>query len=278
MHTDDRHFSSICVLTKAGEPDRANSDCYPEFTEYGTAILEARTATTTRSFYTECPVGYTTVTSGSYPDSYGGPGSVTYFDCCPASISGLTFRAPETEDFMFATNPAGGSDMIYRHPVPLCIAVGKKGDISGLGDDDKVTLAVYGGDGNKEKSVGSEVIEWDGEAADNTIFAENLQFVYTVYDDGAVTCFDQCDLWYKAGMPTVTAAPPEDVASTSAPAVTGSGSTASSPPATGGSETTSPVGTPNPSQPSESGAIGGLKVKQVVLSSVVAVGLLMSFV
>ena len=183
-----------CALTKVGQPNADNGDCYGKYGEDPPA----------GTFYSACPVGYTPAMTATwmpfdttlYPDTT----STLRYDvtstgigCCP-SISGLDFFYP-TEVF----NPGERGTIsygdaiwtVFTYPVPGCMATSVKAL-----DGKTVTMGVYSDSRvwDRKRQEGEKTsVKWD--VKKGTIFAEAMGYGYTVFH-GTHTCYTDCDRYF----------------------------------------------------------------------------------
>lgn len=185
-----------CTYTVAGEPDTARADCYQ--------TSQATVVSGTPSYYTACPVGYTTANVSvrkPYDDS------TRTFDvewssiaCCPSAFGDVPFTySSNTVSLLRTTTYDGEMHYLLWDVVPRCFAAG----IDRL-DGQEVHMGLYSDQGEwvwelEEEPPGrryngtTTAAVWD--RARDTLFAHAATVTYAVFH-GTHTCFERCGEYF----------------------------------------------------------------------------------
>ena len=168
----------------AGDPDSTRAACYP-----GPSTVVSGTPT----YYTACPVGYTTANSTVYRPFSSKTRTfeveASYIACCPSAFDGITFT--HTSPGWTRTTVRDGTTYRVRSATipPDCAA----SNVLQL-KDKTVTLGLYSNGASSwwpgRTYDGASTAVWD--AAQDTLYAHALTVSWTVFH-GTYTCFDWND-------------------------------------------------------------------------------------
>ncbi|KAK4148463.1 hypothetical protein C8A00DRAFT_19712 [Chaetomidium leptoderma] len=173
-----------CTHTVAGNPDFAQGACYP-----GPSTVVSGTPT----YYTACPVGYTTANSTFYKPF--NEAARTYeveasrVTCCPSAFGDVTFTHT-SPGWTYTTIHDGTVHRVSSATLPPFCAASRVSQLK----DKTLTMGLYS-NGAEEGRPGrtydgaSEAV-WD--AAQNTMYAEAQTVSWTVFH-GTHTCFEWSD-------------------------------------------------------------------------------------
>ncbi|KAH6857121.1 hypothetical protein B0I37DRAFT_443685 [Chaetomium sp. MPI-CAGE-AT-0009] len=180
----------LCTHTVAGEPDYARVACYPD---------SSTVINNTPTYYTGCPVGYTTASATQYyPWIIGGQPDQRYsveaheVRCCPSAFGAdhditFTYTLPERTHTTIHDGTTHAVSREFR--LPFCVA----STAASQRGDKTVTLGLYG---KKDARPGAPAKTYDGHSeavweagAEMTLYAEAVGLSWTVFH-GTHTCFD----------------------------------------------------------------------------------------
>ena len=168
----------------AGDPDSTRAACYP-----GPSTVVSGTPT----YYTACPVGYTTANSTLYRPYTSKTRTyeveASYIACCPSAFGGIPFTYISPRGTHTTVHDGTAYTVRSATIPPYCAASG----VPQL-KDKTVTLGLYSNGASTwwpgKTYEGASTAVWD--AAQDTLYAHPVSVTWTVFH-GTYTCFDWND-------------------------------------------------------------------------------------